>query len=84
MRRLSDQSELSRRKGLIVMSLGIEGRRLAFPGNAVPCWIRVSERVVVNVRIPVQALGIPRLRHQCIRTDEAAQDGVVVAGTVVV
>ena len=44
----------------------------------------VAQGVVVNVRVPVQRLRIPRLRHQRVRADEPPQGRVVVAGTVVV
>ena len=49
-----------------------------------PTRVRVPQRVVVHVRIPVEALRLPRLRHNRIRLDEAGEDWVVVAGVVVV
>ena len=52
--------------------------------GAMPAGVGVPHRVVAHVRIPVQALRIPRLRHQRVRLDEAPYRRVVVAGVVVV
>ncbi len=46
--------------------------------------IRVPHWVVAHVRIPVKVLRIPRLGHNRIRADEAANSTVVEAGVVVV
>jgi hypothetical protein len=44
--------------------------------------IGVAQRVVVNIRIPVQRLRVPRLGHDGIRLEEAAQGRVIEAGPV--
>ena len=49
-----------------------------------PAGIGVAQWVVVNIRIPVQRLRVPRLRHQRVGLEEAAQGGVVEAGSVIV
>jgi hypothetical protein len=53
-------------------------------GDAVASGIGVPQWVVVDIRIAVQRLRIPRLRHHRIRTDEPPQPRMVVAGPVVV
>ena len=49
-----------------------------------PARVRVPHGVVVHVRIAVQALRVPRLRHDGVRLDEAPYRRVVVARVVVV
>ena len=44
-----------------------------------PARIRVSQRIVQDIAVPVQAAGIPRLRHNRIRLREPAQRSVVVS-----
>jgi hypothetical protein len=44
--------------------------------------INKSQRIVTGIRIPVPGLGIPRLRRQRIRLDEAPQRRVVPASVV--
>ena len=46
--------------------------------------IRIPERIVERVRIPIQALRIPRVRHERIRLQEPSQRGSVRPRTVVV
>jgi hypothetical protein len=53
-------------------------------GNAVASGIGIPQRVVVDIRIPVQRLRVPRLRHQGVGLEEAAQGGVVEAGVVII
>jgi hypothetical protein len=48
-----------------------------------PTRIIIPQRIVPGIGIPIQRLRIPRLRHHRIRTDEAPQLWVVVAGVVV-
>ncbi len=50
---------------------------------AVSTWIPVAQGVVVHIRIPIQRLWIPCLRHHRIRADETPQPRVVVVGVVV-
>jgi hypothetical protein len=52
--------------------------------DCVSAGIRLAQRVVVNIRIPVQHLGIPRLGHDGIRLQEAAQRGIIEARPVVI
>ena len=49
-----------------------------------PRGVDVTCRVVEHIRIPVERLGIARLRHQRVRADKPPQHRVVVAGPVVV
>jgi len=46
--------------------------------------IRIPERIVERVRIPIQALRIPRVRHERIRLQEPSQRGIVRSRAVVV
>ena len=46
----------------------------------VPARVRVSQRIVVNVRVPVQRLGIARFRHDAIRLEPPSQGRVIPAG----
>ena len=41
------------------------------------CWIRVAQRIVQDVCVPIQRLRVPRLRHDGVRLDEAAHDGII-------
>jgi len=52
--------------------------------RAVSRGIGVAQRVAVNIRIPVQRLRIPGLRHQGIRLQAAAQRGIVEPGPVII
>jgi len=47
--------------------------------DPVPARVRVSQRIVVNVRVPIQRLGIPRLGHDGIRLEPPSQGGVIPA-----
>jgi hypothetical protein len=47
-----------------------------------PRRIRIPERIIKHIRIPVETLRIGRAGHNRIRLDEAAQGAVVVAGIV--
>ena len=44
-----------------------------------PARVRVPHRIIAGVAVPVQALGVARLRHDGVRLDEAPERGVVVA-----
>ena len=52
------------------------------------CWISVLERIVVDIRVPVKALGIPRIGHDSIapkgHPDKARQPWIVPARAVIV
>ena len=47
------------------------------PARPVAAGIGVCQRVVVNVRIPVQALGVARPRHDGIRAEPSAGEGII-------
>jgi hypothetical protein len=49
-----------------------------------PTPIDVAQGVVVDIRIPVEGLRVPRLRHQGVGLQEAAQRGVIKARPVVI
>jgi len=49
-----------------------------------PRGVRVAQGVVVDIRIPVQRLRVPRLRHQGVRLQEATERGIIKAGLVIV
>jgi len=49
-----------------------------------PAPIHIPQRVVVDIRIPVEALRVPRLRHQHVRLQEAAQGRIVEALFVII
>jgi hypothetical protein len=49
-----------------------------------PTRIRIPQLIIPRVPIPVKPTRTARLRHNRIGTDEAAKDGGVVAGVVVV
>ena len=46
--------------------------------------IGVAQRVVVDIRIPVQRLGIPRLGHQRVGLEEATQGRIVEPSPVII
>jgi hypothetical protein len=46
--------------------------------------VGVAQGVVVDIRIPVQRLRVPRLGHDGIRLEEATQGGVIEARLVIV
>jgi len=46
--------------------------------------IRIPERIVERIRIPIEALRIPRFRHERIRLQEPSQRGIVLPRAVVV
>ena len=48
-----------------------------------PTRIRIPERIIEHIRIPVETLRIGRAGHKRIRLDEAPQRGVVIARVVV-
>jgi hypothetical protein len=50
----------------------------------VPAGIGVAQGIVVDIRIPVQRLRVPRLGHDGIGLREAAQGGVVEPCSVIV
>ena len=49
-----------------------------------PAAILIAQGVVVDIRIPVQGLGVPQLWDQRVGLEEAAQDGVVEPRPVVI
>jgi len=49
-----------------------------------PSIIQIAQRVIVNVGVTIQRLRVPRLGHQGIGLQEAAQGGVVEAGPVII
>ena len=49
-----------------------------------PTWICIVQRIVVDVRVPIETLRIPGFRHGRVRTDRPPQHGVVPAGAGVV
>ncbi len=49
-----------------------------------PARVRIPQRVVVHIRVAVQALRVPRRRHDAIRLDELADTCVVPPGPIVV
>jgi hypothetical protein len=49
-----------------------------------PAGIGVAQRVVVDIRIPVQRLRVPGLRHQRVGLEEATQDGIIEARPVII
>jgi len=55
---------------------------LDFVISIVPRGIRIPERRIQHVAIPIQTLRIPWTGHNRIRLDEASEGGVVVAGVV--
>jgi len=72
---------------------GMGGKRVGADGKEdginniprdAPTRVRVPQRVVVHVRIPVEALRLPRLRHNRIRLDEAGDGGIIPPGAVMV
>jgi len=52
--------------------------------DRVPAGIDVAQGIVVNVGIPVEGLRVSRLGHDGVRLQEAAQDGIVEAGVVII
>ena len=44
--------------------------------------IRKPERIILDIAVPVQALGIARLRHDRICADEPPDDRIIVPGVV--
>jgi len=64
--------------------LGDPYTKVILQGDVMPRGVGVLQRVVGNVRIPIQRLRVARLRHHRVRADEPSQRRVVVAGTVVV
>jgi hypothetical protein len=50
----------------------------------VPAGIGVAQGVVVDIRIPVQRLRVPGLRHDGIRLQETAQGRVIEARPVII
>mgnify|MGYP007070675459 CR=1 FL=1 len=46
--------------------------------------IRIPERIVERIRVPIEALRIPRVRHERIRLQEPSQRGIVLPRAVVV
>jgi hypothetical protein len=51
---------------------------------AVPAGIRVAQRVAVNVGVTIERLRVPRLGHDGIRLQEAAQRGIIEARPVII
>ncbi len=49
------------------------------PGN-----IPIPQRIVECVRVPIEALRIPRFRHEGIRLQEPSQGGIILPRAVVV
>ena len=49
-----------------------------------PTGIRIPERIVERIRVPIQALRIPRVQHEGIRLQEPSQRGIVLPRAVVV
>jgi hypothetical protein len=49
-----------------------------------PASIHIAQGIVVNIRIPVQRLRVPRLGHDGIRLQEAAQGRVIEARPIVI
>ncbi len=49
-----------------------------------PAGIRIPERIVERIRVPIQALRIPRVRHERIRLQEPPQRGIILPRAVVV
>ncbi len=49
-----------------------------------PAGIRIPERIVDDVCIPIEALRIPWVRHERIRLQEPSQRGIILPRAVVV
>jgi len=49
-----------------------------------PAGIRIPERIVERIRIPIQALRIPWVRHERIRLQEPSQGGIILPRAIVV
>ncbi len=49
-----------------------------------PTGIRIPEWIVERIRIPIEALRIPRVRHEGIRLQEPSQRGIILPRAVVV
>lgn len=52
--------------------------------DTVSCRVCVAQRVVIDIAIAIEALGIARIGHNRIGADEASQLGIIPAGVVVV
>ncbi len=50
----------------------------------VPRWIRIPQRIVAGIGIPIEFLRISRIGHDRIGADEPAKNGIVGAGLVVI
>jgi hypothetical protein len=49
-----------------------------------PCWIRVLERIVEHIAVPIQRLRLARARHNGIRAHEPPKQWIVIARVVIV
>lgn len=44
-----------------------------------PGWVREFERVAIGIHVPVVRVHVHRVRYNCIRADELADHGIIVA-----
>ena len=47
-----------------------------------PAGVRIPQRIIADIAVPVQGLRVARPRHNDVGLDEAPEHGVVVAGVV--